>query len=236
MKPLIIKTGDSLPALTSAVGDFEHWFLRGMDLEAGQVRIIDVARSQPLPEPGEVSGALVTGSPAMVSHRAGWSEATAGWLARAAEVGIPLLGICYGHQLLARALGGEVGPNPRGPNLGTARVTLTQEAADDPLLHDLPSPLGLQVSHFEAVLSLPPGARRLARCEADPNHAFVLGERTWGLQFHPEFDAHIMRTYIEAKSPLLREAGQDPDALRSAVEDTPFGPRILRRFAALVSG
>ncbi len=237
MALLIIKTGDTLQALTDAGrGDFEHWFRSGMGLARDQVHVVDVARGSPLPEPSSVSGALVTGSPAMVSERPGWSESTASWLRRAAaETTIPLFGVCFGHQLLAHALGGTVGPNPRGPHLGTARVRLAPGASEDPLLQDLQSLVAVQVSHFEVVLTLPPGARRLAHCPADGNHGFALGERIWGLQFHPEFDAITTRAYIEAKRTQLLADGQDPDRLLAAVHDTPVGTRILRRFRRLAA-
>ncbi|MGD8862946.1 MAG: hypothetical protein PVI30_23230, partial [Myxococcales bacterium] len=89
------------------------------------------------------------------------------------------------------------------------------------------------VSHLESVLELPDGATRLATTARDPNHAFALGERTWAVQFHPEFDADIVRGYIEARRDTIAAEGLDPDALQAAARDTDHGKRLLRRFAHL---
>ena len=139
-----------------------------------------------------VAGVVITGSHDMVTERQPWSEQAAAWLPGLVERGIPTLGICYGHQLLAHALGGEVGDNPNGREFGTVTVDLEAEAADDPLLGGLPARLPVQVCHTQSALTLPAGARRLAHGSRDANQAFVVGEAAWGVQFHPEFDAEVV--------------------------------------------
>ena len=67
----------------------------------------------------------------MVTQHLQWSERIAEWLPEAAERQIPTLGICYGHQLLAYALGGKAGNNPQGPEFGTVDVHLTKKAQND---------------------------------------------------------------------------------------------------------
>jgi GMP synthase (glutamine-hydrolysing) len=143
-----------------------------------------------------------------------------------------VLGICYGHQLLAHGLGGEVGRNPRGREIGTVAV----EVADprDRLLAGLPTRLTVQVTHRESVLRLPDGAARLAGNPADPHQAFRFGERAWGVQFHPEFDADVMRGYLRARREELIGEGLDPDALLAACVEAPDGERLLARFAEIV--
>lgn len=71
-----------------------------------------------------------SGSSAMISHREAWNERTADWLRDAAACATPVLGICYGHQLLAHALGGRVGPNPHRREIGTVLLRLASEAGD----------------------------------------------------------------------------------------------------------
>jgi GMP synthase (glutamine-hydrolysing) len=231
---LIVKTGGTLPELRARRGDYEAWIAEGMGLAPGEVDVVDVASGEPLPASDAPAGVVVTGSSAMVSHREVWSERAGEWLARAALGGTPVLGICYGHQLLAHALGGEVGRNPRGREIGTVVVRTLDVAQQDPLLRVWNHAEPAHVTHLESVLALPAGAVRLAESDLDPVQAFRVGERAWGVQFHPEFDAQTARSYIAARRDKLRTEGLDPDALLTGVRDTPGGPRILRRFAELI--
>jgi GMP synthase (glutamine-hydrolysing) len=102
---------------------------------------------------------------------------------------------------------------------------------DDLLLGALDQPTRVHVTHMEAVLEPPPAARVIARAEGDPHHALHFGGSSWGVQFHPEFDAEIMACYIRLRADNLRTEGQDPDSLLAAVGPAPAGPQIMRRFA-----
>ena len=230
---LILKTGTTLDPLRARRGDYEDWIVAGLGVSAQAVRVVAVFEGESLPGPESPAAVVVTGSSAMVSERAPWSETAAAWLRHAAHAGTPVLGICYGHQLLGHALGGHVGANPRGREMGTVRVDLCAAGRDDALLGSLGGPLRVQATHLESLLELPPGATLLAGSAADPHHAFAWGTRAWGVQFHPEFDADVMRAYLEARREILRSEGIDPDALVREVAETPQGPELLRRFAAL---
>ena len=220
---VIIKTGDTIPSLKALRGDFEDWILAGMRLESAQAEVVDVAGGQPLPQPAQAGGIVITGSHDMVTDRLAWSERTASWLSDVVASGTPTLGICYGHQLLAHALGGRVDWNPRGKEMGTTSVTLLDTAFQDPLLGGLPATIEVHLAHSQSVVSLPPGAVHLAANAWDPHQAFRVGDCAWGVQFHPEFDAGIMRAYAEIERP-------SPGA---QIFDTPIGGEILRRFASL---
>jgi GMP synthase (glutamine-hydrolysing) len=200
----------------------------------GIVRLVAVAEGELLPAPDAPAGIVVTGSSAMVSQREPWSERTAAWLARAVERETPVLGICYGHQLLAHALGGSVGRNPRGREIGTVVVRSLAPAQRDPLLGVWGAAEPAHVTHLESVLALPAGAVRLAESDLDPVQAFSAGPRAWGVQFHPEFDADTVRTYLVARTEKVRAEGLDSEALLAAVREAPGGPRLLRRFAELI--
>jgi GMP synthase (glutamine-hydrolysing) len=230
---LIVKVGSTLPALISGKGDFEDWILAGMGLPRHAVQVVDVRNGVPLPAHGAVSGVVITGSHEFVTEHLPWSERVAEWLRGAVARRLPVLGICYGHQVLAYALGGEVGDNPNGLDFGTVTLQLTPQAVGDPLLGGLPQPIYAHVSHSQSVLRLPEGARRLACSEIEPNQAFVIGEEVWGVQFHPEFDAAVVVAYIDAFQDALRQEGRDPGRLRDSCRPAPAGPEILRRFARI---
>ncbi|OUM02870.1 glutamine amidotransferase [Variovorax sp. JS1663] len=233
-RPLaIIKAGETFNALRETRGDFEHWVSEGLGPIGLPIVVLDPRRGDTLPPPQQISGAIVTGSHAMVSHREAWSEATGAWLAQLVAHGTPLLGICFGHQLLAHALGGEAGDHPGGPEIGTVGVELTAEAVDDPLLKALPAHFQAQVVHWQSALRLPPGAVRLAGNAFEPHQAFRVGPRAWGLQFHPEFDDEVMRDYIDRTAGELRTRGLDPAALRGRVAATTAAASLLRRFAEI---
>lgn len=235
VKPLlIIKTGSTIDCLRPLYGDFDDWFLAALEVKKSDVHIRDVEVGEHLPAVDEVGSVIVTGSPAMVSTRPTWSEKTAAWLADAAPSGLPILGVCYGHQLIAHAFGGQVGPNPNGREIGTIDVSLTAEAADDILLGGMSPVIQVQETHVESVLELPPGAIRLAESELDPNQAFRLGSNVWGFQFHPEFGPEILRAYVAHRRLVLQGEAFDVDSLIAGIGETPVGARILRRFTHLI--
>jgi GMP synthase (glutamine-hydrolysing) len=191
---------------------------------------VDVERGQPLPSRDGFAGVLVTGSGAMVTDRHDWSEASARWLRDAAHPGLPLFGICYGHQLLAHALGGTVAANPRGREMGTVAVALHADAAGDPLFAGLPPRFAAQATHLQSVVELPAGAVRLAASELDEVHAFRWRDRAWGVQFHPEFGTTHMRGYVAARREALAREGRDARAIASSVRAAPHARTVLRRF------
>jgi GMP synthase (glutamine-hydrolysing) len=231
---LVIKAGDAIPAISAKRRDFETWIAAGAGLSLADVQVVRVFQGEALPEPEAVPGVVVTGSSAMVTDRQLWSENTARWLARAVALQKPVLGICFGHQLLAHALGGQVDHNPRGREIGTVDVKLHASAKHDPLFGSFADVLHLPVSHVQSIVRLPPRASVLGTSALDPHHIIRFGSSAWGVQFHPEFDANIVRAYIDAsRDDMLRE-GLDAEAIWHSATDTADGTFVLRRFAELV--
>jgi GMP synthase (glutamine-hydrolysing) len=146
---------------------------------------------------------------------------------------IPLLGVCYGHQLLAYALGGEVGDNPHGKEYGSVTLRLSGEARQDPLFERLPASFTVQACHRQSVLTLPDASVLLASSDMDPHHAFAVGRRAWGVQFHPEFSVEVLRLYIQRFAGDLAAQGQDAKRLQDDLRASPIGHRLLRRFQRL---
>jgi len=236
MKPiLIIKTGSTLKSIPRERGDFEHWIMAGMRLPPAQFMIRDVMAGERLPSREEVAGIVVTGSAAMVTDRLPWSEYAGEFLREAFACELPVLGICYGHQLLAHALGGVVDYHPKGREIGTTSVQLTEAVKADPLFADLPSEFPVNVSHRQSVVQLPAGAEILAVNAFEPHHAVRFGKAAWGVQFHPEFAEDVMHYYLAEREDALLAEGLDVKGLKEKVTSTPIAEGLLARFAQLAS-
>ena len=223
---LILKLGETFANTARSQGDFEHWIARGLESSDLPLCVLDPRRGDALPAPDTLAGVVMTGSHAMVTERASWSESLAEWLRTAVPAGLPTLGICYGHQLLADALGGEAGNHAHGLELGTVQVRRLPAARDDALFEALPDQFPAQVVHRQSALRLPPDAVPLAANDWEPHQAFRIGAQAWGVQFHPEFDAAAMQAYVDE---LKKDVPAPP-----TVADTPASASLLPRFAALV--
>ena len=231
---LLLQVGHTFEEVAKIRGDYDVWFRAALGVDERELEVLRVFDGAPLPTHFAYDGVVVTGSWAMVTDREPWSEASADYLRELVDRKVPLLGVCYGHQLLAHALGGLVGYNPAGRHAGTAEVELTQEAHGDALFRGFESPLIVHVSHSQRVLDVPAEAVLLARCERDPFHAFRIGECAWGVQFHPEFSAETARDYIRIRAPTIQAEGLDPEQLLANVRESPHGEQLLRRFRTLL--
>lgn len=225
----ILETGHTRMKAVAARrgGGYSRWFADALDpLGVDWTAFDATAGDLPGPDHG-FDGVIVTGSPASVHDREPWSEATAEWLARAVPTGLPILGVCYGHQLLAHALGAPVGPNPLGPSLGTFPVDVVE---DDPLFAGMDRPLRAHFVHYDAVLALPDGARLLATSPRCPIQSFAVGDTVRAVQWHPEFDAEGARVAITQDAARLAEAGQDVESLLAQVAVLPQREQVLVNF------
>jgi len=230
----LLQTGETFPELSAARGGFDRWFADGFGGAVGGWEVVDAHRGAPLPSAEGVWGVVVTGSPMSVYERHAWSEEAAGWLARVIARGAPVLGVCYGHQLIAHALGGRVERAARGREIGGVEV---ERLADDPLFEGLPARFGVWQSHSDEVVAPPPGARVIARNAHSAVQAMAIGEACRTVQWHPEFDAGVMRHYIGARAHLIdaeRGTGAAAALLASQPAALPSGAAVMGNFARLL--
>jgi len=146
-----------------------------------------------LPEGFGFDAVAVSGSRSSVYDEEPWIEETKAWTREAIDRGLPCLGICWGHQLLADVLGGEVRP------MGVYEVGYSEidRLGDSRLLSGLEERFLSFTSHEDAVVELPPGATPIAENEYS-NHGFRK-DRVFGVQFHPEYDRRTARELVVRK-------------------------------------
>jgi GMP synthase (glutamine-hydrolysing) len=189
--------GHAGPALRDAGAELDERFLRAGD---------------PLPAPGDADGILVLGGeqtapdPALADQAALLRDATA--------QGVPVLGVCLGAQLLAHAHGGEVRKLARR-HLDWLELRPLPAADGDPVLGSLP-PDAAGVHWNEDGFALPPGAVELLRSPAGTGEGFRIGERSWGVQFHPELDGPAIDDWYADWHSALAEAGVSEADARAA--------------------
>ena len=166
----------------------------------------------------------------MVTDRLPWSEFAAGWLRQAMADQVPIFGVCYGHQLLAYALGGVVDYHPDGMELGTHDIELLAAAVQDPLLTPLPRRFPVNLIHSQTVLTPPPGAVVLARSQGDPHQILRYGENAITVQFHPEFTAGVMQGFLRSMTAEQPDRKQELARVGREISDTPDSRALMARF------
>ena len=123
-----------------------------------------------------------------------WMDGLLAVVQRMVETGQPLFGSCWGHQVIARALGGEVISDGARAEMGCMEVTLTEAGRQDGLFGAYPETFKANMGHKDRVSRLPASCVELARNASQPNQAFrVVGKPVYGTQFHSELDAHRER-------------------------------------------
>jgi len=147
-------------------------------------------------DPHYLAGIIVLGGPMNVDEtdRYPYLLPEQGFIRQAIDAGVPLLGICLGAQLLAKALGARVYAAPE-KEIGWYSVQPTAAAADDPLLRHF-RPQETVFQWHGDTFDLPAGAVHLAASRACAHQAFRFGDRTYGLQFHVEVTAELIDDWL----------------------------------------
>jgi GMP synthase (glutamine-hydrolysing) len=207
-----------------ADGSTRRNFRRELDADLSEFDVTDGE----LPPTFEFDAAVVTGSKASVYADESWIPPLLEWLSAAADRELPMLGVCFGHQALAAALGGRVEP------MGAYEIGYRQVTHEGgPLFDGVPETFTVFTTHRDTVVELPPGATRTASNDYGV-HGFRLGH-SFGVQFHPEYDRQTARTVTRRKSldPEREQAvldGITPEAYDAACR----AKRVFDNFEAYV--
>ena len=228
-KLFIIKAGKTFDTIISEYGDFEDWILKYINYE--NIKIIDIQNNEEIPSLNDCVGVIITGSHAMVTQELPWSLKLEIFIKEVILAKIPFLGICYGHQLLAKSLGAKVDYHPKGIELGTVNISVSKEALSDDIFKYLPSSFDVHVVHSQSAISLPKNAVLLASNNHEQNHAFRVGENAWGVQFHPEYDENVMRGYIKE---VLKNNDEEKNRLLIKVKQSKYSNEIIKLFVNVV--
>ena len=216
--------------------DVRHWFARWLDGLPG-LRLARISAEDDLfgAVRENVDGVIVSGSP-----RDAWAddpvnERLCELVVHCRDHTVPFLGVCYGHQILGRALGGTVARHPAGLELGNTPVELTAAGLASPLFAGFPARFEVLSSHADAVLSLPANAALLVRGAVTEIQGFQCGPSLYGLQFHPETDPDTLRFLWSVRRETWRSrVSFDLDHVLDHLQPTPLAATVLRNFVTRI--
>ena len=194
-----------------------------------RVSAFDVTESEVIEGLERYDGVIIGGSPASVNGHEPWIGALDPMIRAVVGREQKLFGACFGHQAIARALGGRVGDNPGGWVMG---VTDTRIGAA-PWVGKA-GPIRMNAAHSEQVLDLPPGAEGLGGNEACPVGFFRIGARVFATQYHPEMTEGFVAALVAEYGPKLPEVVADRAlaSLARPAETARFGEMVARFFDA----
>jgi len=231
----ILKVGETFPSTKEKFSDFDTWIFRFLKSKNTKVKVIDILKDEKLPSINSAKGWIITGSHNMVTAELPWSVKLEKYIKKISKSHTPLLGICYGHQLISKALGGKSDFNKKGKEIGVVKINQLIQNSSDPLLKNFPKKFYAYETHYQSVIKLPFGAEVLAKNAKDVHQAVRFTNNIWGVQFHPEFDKDIMKEYILNQKDALIKLNFDVDKLLSNIQRCDTSSKILRNFEKIVN-
>ena len=206
----ILRADEVMPQFIETHGDYPVMFEALLE-QAARERPSPVelefssydARLAEYPAPDAHDAFVVTGSRHSVYDDEPWIAGLAGYLKAVLEVGGRIVGICFGHQLMAHFFGGETRPAESGWGVG---VQKSRTISDEPWMDPPGERLNLLASHKDQVSRLPENARVIATSDFCPVGGFVMGDQVLTLQGHPEFQKGYSRDLMKMRRELLGES------------------------------
>lgn len=201
MKIGILQTGHTDNSLVSDYGDFDQMFRYLLADQGFHFKSYDVANCEFPETVDEQDGWLITGSGKSVYEGLKWMTELEAFLRQAFSSNVPIVGICFGHQILAKALGGKVEKNALGWNIGLQQYEQDGKTIGPPIA----------VWHQDIVSELPETGVCIGSSKTCPNAVVLYGETAYSIQAHPEFSATFIRDLMKLREdqlpePLIKEA------------------------------
>lgn len=195
-------------------------FRRALETRGYTIQHVVVPDERLPSDPGDFL--LIMGGPMSVNDADRWIETELQFVQTALERDIPILGICFGAQLLAKALGGSVAPGPKF-EIGMNAVSLTNMGKTDPILSVMPQDFLVFQWHGEGV-TLPPGSMPLVTSADFPVQAFRMTDRVYGLLFHLELDEVGLDALCRECPQDVQRGGMAPESIQA--QSWPHLPRL----------
>jgi len=188
-----------------------------------------------VPDPSRYDGLIFMGGPMSVNDGLPYLEQEARWIAQAVEARRPVLGVCLGAQLIAKALGARVYPSPV-KEIGWFEIDWTGEAAADPLFAGA-GPRETVFQWHGETFDLPPGARWLASSSACPHQAFCASSSAYALQFHLEVTPEMIADWCaqDANCGDLRQVAAPIDKAHNAMRLAALARQVFGRWCDLLA-
>ena len=206
MKIGILKADSVLEQFQPEFGDYPDMFIARLATQVGpEVAFVtyDVEHLEYPANLDECAGYIITGSKKSVYDDEQWIRRLEGFVRELDRAKKPLIGVCFGHQLVAQALGGKAEAAPIGWGVGvhTNHIVSPQDYMQPPLTE-----ARVLVSHKDQVTRLPPGAEKLATSDFCPNSMFQVGHHILCIQGHPEFIKAYSKSLMTMRREILGDA------------------------------
>ncbi len=233
MRVGILETGEVAEDLRAVHGDYPAMFarlLRSVDPSL-ELATVSVVRGEMPEAPGQFDGWIVTGSRHGVYDDLPWIDPLKDFLRACLAEGVPVVGICFGHQILAEATGGRAAKSDLGWGVGVLDYEVCRRPS---WLSDLPDRFAVRAIHQDQVTALPDEATVLAASAFCPYAALAYGDperpRAISLQPHPEFDAAFLDDLLAARAGVVvpeQLAAEARASLVRPVDDTAWARLIV---------